>query len=139
MAMYKLTDVVLDSVYFGGDTTTREAFETGAPVITLPHKTIGQRWTQAYYRVMGIFDFIAKDPGEYVNIAVKVANMDVEEKAELRRRIKKSAHDKLYRGRDSFPQWSEALIDMATRPRRWHWQMSNQTEDDLFKGGHEEL
>merc|ERR1712151_99741 len=47
MAMYKLSDVVLDSVYFGGDTTTREAFEVGAPIVTYPGKTIGQRWTQA--------------------------------------------------------------------------------------------
>ena len=54
MAMNKLTGVVLDSVFFGGDTTTREAFEVGAPVVTLPGKTIGQRWTQAYYAVMGI-------------------------------------------------------------------------------------
>ena len=70
MAMYSLADVVLDSVYFGGDTTSREAFETGAPVITLPHKTIGQRWTQAYYRVMGIEDYIATSPDHYVELAV---------------------------------------------------------------------
>lgn len=70
MAMYLLADVVLDSVYFGGDTTSREAFETGAPVITLPHKTIGQRWTQAYYRVMGIEDYIATSPDHYVELAV---------------------------------------------------------------------
>ena len=36
MTMYQHSDVVLDSYFFGGDTTTREAFEIGAPIITLP-------------------------------------------------------------------------------------------------------
>ena len=48
MAMYNLSDVVLDSYMFGGDTTTREAFEAGAPIVTLPGKHLGERWTQAY-------------------------------------------------------------------------------------------
>ena len=43
MAVYNNVDVVLDSYFFGGDTTTREAFEVGAPVITLPHKYLGTR------------------------------------------------------------------------------------------------
>ena len=49
MAMYNLCDVVLDSFFFGGDTTSREAFETGAIVVTLPSPYLGGRWTQAYY------------------------------------------------------------------------------------------
>ena len=59
MAMHKNVDVVLDSIYFGGDTTTREAFEAGAPVITIPGDYLGERWTQAYYKRMGILDYIA--------------------------------------------------------------------------------
>merc|ERR1712187_908300 len=73
MALYKLSDVVLDSVYFGGDTTTREAFEVGAPIVTLPHKTIGQRWTQAYYKIIGVEDLIAFSAAEYVRLAVSIA------------------------------------------------------------------
>ena len=48
MALYNNIDVALDSFFFGGDTTTREAFEIGVPIITLPHKYLGSRWTQAY-------------------------------------------------------------------------------------------
>ena len=83
MAMYKLSDVVLDSVYFGGDTTTREAFEVGSPVVTLPGKTIGQRWTQAYYKVMGILDYVVDTADEYVSVATKFANADGETKRSL--------------------------------------------------------
>lgn len=132
MAMYKLSDVVLDSVYFGGDTTTREAFEVGAPVITLPGRTIGQRWTQAYYRVMGISDFIAKDPNDYVRIAVDAAKMDNLSKKELRKRIMASAQEKLYRV-DTHESWADAIIEMAEKPRHWHWKRK------VVKGVHEEF
>lgn len=121
MAIYSLSDVVLDSVYFGGDTTTREAFETGAPVITLPHKTIGQRWTQAYYKMMGITDFIATNPEEYVQIAVRTANLNKTEKQELRKRIYDAAYAKLYRNNDAAKLWADALLDIASKPRQWNW------------------
>lgn len=132
MAMYKLSDVVLDSVYFGGDTTTREAFEVGAPIVTFPGRTIGQRWTRAYYRVMGIVDFIANDPNDYVRIAVDVARMDDASKKELRNRIKSSAHEKLYRV-DLHEKWANAIIEMAEKPRHWHW------KSNVVKGVHEEF
>jgi predicted O-linked N-acetylglucosamine transferase (SPINDLY family) len=122
MAMYSISDVVMDSVYFGGDTTSREAFEVGSPVITLPHKTVGQRWTQAYYRMMGIDDFIAKDHDEYVEIAVKHATSSSSYKAETRERIIKLAHEKLYKIEEGVQGWVDMFLDIATRPRTWRWQ-----------------
>ena len=121
MAMYKLSDVVLDSVYFGGDTTTREAFEVGSPVITLPGKTIGQRWTQAYYRVMGIKDFIARTVDEYVRIAVKAANATDKQKSNTRARIKKALHKKLFKNADAPRLWGDAIMSALQKPKRWHW------------------
>jgi predicted O-linked N-acetylglucosamine transferase (SPINDLY family) len=121
MAMYKLSDVVLDSVYFGGDTTTREAFEVGSPVITLPGKTIGQRWTQAYYRVMGIKDFIARTVDEYVQIAVKAANASDKQKSNTRARIKKALHKKLFKNADAPRLWGDAIMSALQKPKRWHW------------------
>ena len=116
LAMYSLADVVLDSVYFGGDTTSREAFETGAPVITLPYKTIGQRWTQAYYRMMGIEDYIASNPDHYAELAVNTAKKTSREKINIRKRIKRLAHEKLYRIEDGVKYWVQAFLDIATRP-----------------------
>ena len=125
MAMNKLTDVVLDSVFFGGDTTTREAFEVGAPVVTLPGKTIGQRWTQAYYAVMGISDFIAKSADEYVKIAVREANASSKQKEKTRTRIKAAVHNKLFRESNAPKLWADSIIDVARRPTRWRWLESN--------------
>ena len=121
MAMYMVSDVVLDSAYFGGDTTTREAFEVGSPVVTIPHKTIGQRWTYAYYRMMGIDYFIANDVTEYVDIATRHALSDSSHKANVREMIIQLAHEKLYRIEDGVKGWEHILLDIATRPRHWHW------------------
>ena len=54
MALYSLADVVLDSYHAGGCTTTREALEVGALVVTLPAKYLGSRWSAAYYTIMGV-------------------------------------------------------------------------------------
>jgi predicted O-linked N-acetylglucosamine transferase (SPINDLY family) len=121
MAMYKLSDVVLDSVYFGGDTTTREAFEVGSPVVTLPGKTIGQRWTQAYYKVMGILDYVVDTADKYVSVATKFANADGETKLRARERIKTAYHEKLVANPEAPKLWGHAIFRAATAPTRWHW------------------
>ena len=72
MALYKLSDVILDSYYAGGCTTTREALEIGAPVVTLPGKYLGGRWSLAYYQIMGVLDLVAKDKEDYIKIALKI-------------------------------------------------------------------
>jgi len=121
MAMYQNADVVLDSFYFGGDTTSREAFETGAPIITLPHKTIGQRWTQAYYEMMGIDDYIARDTNHYAHLAVGAATLNPDAKIKVRERIKRLAHENLFRCTDGVISWADMFVEVATRPRRWRW------------------
>ena len=121
MAMYQNSDVVLDSFFFGGDTTSREAFETGAPIITLPHKTIGQRWTQAYYKMMGIDDYIARDTNHYAHLAVGAATLNPAAKTKVRERIKRLAHENLFRCKDGVFYWADMFIEVATRPRRWRW------------------
>ena len=44
LALYSLSDAVLDSYPACGCTTTREALALGAPVVTLPHNYLGSRW-----------------------------------------------------------------------------------------------
>lgn len=103
MAMYNVTDVALDSFFFGGDTTSREAFEIGTPIITLPHKYLGSRWTYAYYNHMGISDLIAKDEEDYVNLAVNVAKNKNYAKA-IRQKIKENSH-KIFQSKDATKAW----------------------------------
>ena len=134
MGMYNLADVVLDSVYFGGDTTTREAFEVGAPIVTLPGKTIGQRWTQAYYRVMKIKDFIAKNPSDYVKIAVRTANASAGAKMKTRERIALAAQRRLYARQSAAKLWGDAILKAAKKPTRWRYvdaDAKRATKDEL--------
>merc|ERR1711862_350870 len=140
MAMYNVSDVVLDPYYFGGCTTSREALEVGACIVNLPHRTVGQRFTQAYQRTIGITDFIAKDVDDYVRLAVEVANMKPDEKAVLRERIRTSTLEKLLQREEAGELWGDALIDIAKRPRNWRWldekveessQMRNELKTEL--------
>lgn len=100
-------------------------------MVTLPHNTIGQRWTQAYYKIMGIEEFIAMDQNDYVKIAVETANMLPEKKEKMREKIKSSAHKKLYRNDAGVQYWINAFLDIATRPRNYRWKH----ETELVRDG----
>ena len=107
MAMYKNCDVILDSYFFGGDTTTREAFEVGAPLVTLPSHMLGGRWSQAYYKHIGVTDLIATDPENYVELAIRVANDDIYAN-EIREKILKNK-DKLFHSKEAVKGWADML------------------------------
>jgi protein O-GlcNAc transferase len=77
---------VLDSIHFNGMNTTLQAFAVGTPVVTLPGRFQRGRHTQAMYRKMGIHDCIARDPQDYVDIAVRVGT-DGSYAHDLRERI----------------------------------------------------
>ena len=116
-------DVVLDTVVtFGGDTTTREAFEVGAPIVTLPHTGLSSRWTQAYYRLLGVTDLIATDPVHSVDLAIRIAS-DRTAQADIRGRIKANLH-KLFHSTKAAGAWTDALLKMAGKKA---------------SGGHDEL
>lgn len=110
MAMYNNCDVVLDSYFFGGDTTTREAFEVGAPIITLPSHILGGRWTQAYYQVIGITDLIATSKKHYVELAIKVAT-DKNYSKDIRNKIIENKK-KLFEQHESIQAWEKIFITL---------------------------
>jgi predicted O-linked N-acetylglucosamine transferase (SPINDLY family) len=58
MAFYDQADVVLDSYSAGGCTTTREAIEAGAAIVTLPADYLGGRWSLAYFAHIGVLDTV---------------------------------------------------------------------------------
>ena len=110
MALYKLSDVILDSYYAGGCTTTREALEIGCVVITLPAKYLGSRWTLAYYSIIDVMDVIAKDKEHYVELAVMVGtNTDVREK--LKNKILNNVNKLFYKD-EAVTSWTNALEKM---------------------------
>jgi len=111
MALYSLADVVLDSYHAGGCTTTREALEVGALVVTLPAKYLGSRWSAAYYTIMGVTDLIASDVDDYAHIATRMA-LEPELRDAMRRRILENVH-KLFKQDVAVQAWSTLLQRLA--------------------------
>ena len=67
-----LADCILDPLHFSGGNTTFEAFSVGTPIVTLPGEYMRARVTAAFYRQMGLLDFIARDHDHYVELAVRL-------------------------------------------------------------------
>tara|TARA_B110000027_G_scaffold27760_1_gene30389 strand:+ start:3478 stop:6096 length:2619 start_codon:yes stop_codon:yes gene_type:complete len=113
MALYNNIDVALDSFFFGGDTTSREAFEVGTPIITLPYKYLGSRWTYAYYNCMGITELIATDLENYSNLAVTVGTNKQYSK-KMRQKIKENNY-KIFYSKDSTKEWEKIFINLYNK------------------------
>jgi hypothetical protein len=111
LALYALSDVTLDSYPASGCTTTREALEVGALVVTLPAKYLGSRWSLAYYSIIGVLDMVAMDETDYTRIAVRVAT-DGAVRGELKRRVAANLH-KLFRSEDAVRSWTSVLSRLA--------------------------
>jgi len=103
MALYNLSDVILDSYYAGGCTTTREALEIGALVVTLPSKYLGSRWSLAYYNIIGVTDLVATDMNDYINIATELC-ANKEKKYEIKQKILNNVH-KLFYQESAIDSW----------------------------------
>jgi len=110
MALYKISDVILDSYMAGGCTTTREALEIGSVIVTLPAKYLGGRWSLAYYSIMGVLDVVAKDKADYVDLAVRMGT-DKNARAEVRGKILKNVH-KLYFKTAAVDAWTRIIKRM---------------------------
>lgn len=115
MALYNLSDVILDSYYAGGCTTTREALEIGGIVVTLPSKYLGSRWSLAYYQIIGVLDPIAISKDDYINKALEIAT-----NKELRNSLKAkilSNINKLFRQDKAIESWTDAITTMINQKK----------------------
>jgi predicted O-linked N-acetylglucosamine transferase (SPINDLY family) len=111
MALYAISDVILDSYPAGGCTTTREALEVGGVVVTLPAQYLGSRWSVAYYSIMGVMDLVATSFAEYTEMAVRMGT-DGAARAEVRTKIKANIH-KLFRQTAAVESWTKVLTEIA--------------------------
>ena len=82
-----VSDVVLDTIHFGGFNTSLDAFSAGRPVITLPGQFMRGRHTASMYHKMGIKDCIAASKNEYIDIAIKLGT-DPAHRDQISQRIK---------------------------------------------------
>ena len=67
-----ISDVMLDTFFFGGGNTTYEGIAAGIPIVTLPTIFLRGRITYACYEKMGVLDCVASNEEDYVDIAVKL-------------------------------------------------------------------
>lgn len=85
------SDIVLDTIHFGGGNTSRQTLAVGTPMMTLPSNFLRSRITYGLYLAMDIMDCVAKDQNDYVNKAVKIAT-DKEYQQYLREQILQQNH-----------------------------------------------
>lgn len=71
--LLKISDVLLDTPYFGGGNTSWEAFAAGAPVVTMERPLMRERITPVLYRMMGVTDLIAESGEHYAQLALRCA------------------------------------------------------------------
>uniref|UniRef100_A0A7S2DQ81 O-GlcNAc transferase C-terminal domain-containing protein n=1 Tax=Haptolina brevifila TaxID=156173 RepID=A0A7S2DQ81_9EUKA len=113
MALYSISDVNLDSYPAGGCTTTREAFQVGSAVVTLPAQYLGSRWSTAYYTIMGMEDLIAHDADDYVRLAVRLGTNESWRRAMQKQILDNSA--KLFGREEAVEAWAALLMRLAEK------------------------
>jgi predicted O-linked N-acetylglucosamine transferase (SPINDLY family) len=72
-AAYREIDIALDPFPHGGGMATLDAVWMGVPVITRPGRTIPSRLAAASLTALGLTDFVAESPRDYVDRAVAIA------------------------------------------------------------------
>jgi predicted O-linked N-acetylglucosamine transferase (SPINDLY family) len=74
LALYNQIDIALDTFPYNGTTTTCEAMWMGVPVITLAGETHVSRVGVSLLSSVGLNEYIAQSPQEYIQKAVDLAN-----------------------------------------------------------------
>lgn len=72
ISIIQLSNVVIDTFHFSAGTTAFLVLAFGTPLITLPGAYARGRPTYGCYRKMGMMDCVARDPADYVELAVRV-------------------------------------------------------------------
>lgn len=73
LAEYHRASVALDPFPYAGTTTTCEALHMGVPVVTLPGIVHASRVGASLLTACGLQELIARDPQDYVRLAVSLA------------------------------------------------------------------
>lgn len=90
LSVYNSMDVSLDTFPYSGGLTTLESLTMGVPVTAMASATFAGRHSSSHLAMVGLSDWIASSPAEYIAIAVKaVSDLDAlaELRANLRRRV----------------------------------------------------
>ncbi len=98
-------DALLDTTTFSGGHSSQEAFAMGVPIVTMASEFMRGRVTAGCYHQMGLDTLIAKDPDEFVELALKLAQ-DPAFKAKMQQDIVANA-DKLFQRQEVVHEMEE--------------------------------
>eukprot|EP00956_Cyclotella_meneghiniana_P026692 scaffold58295_cov66-Cyclotella_meneghiniana.AAC.2 len=134
LALYRESTVVLDSYPAGGDTTTREVIEMGKPLVTLPARLLGGRWTLGYLSNIGLKEstkraLIASSEEEYIHFAVRLAMNDTlreDVEADLR-----SCSSNLFERQEAVVAWQNMFLEISPYKQCQGFQAEEETRDEL--------
>jgi predicted O-linked N-acetylglucosamine transferase (SPINDLY family) len=87
MQAYNQIDIALDPFPHGGGMTALEGLMMGVPMITLRWPTIAGRISASIMTTLGLTDWIAETPEEYVELAMQKAS-DLQSLAKLRQQLR---------------------------------------------------
>jgi len=73
LSLLQESNVMLDSLHFGGGNSSYEAIAMGTPIVTCPGEFLRSRITTALYRKMGFHDCIVDSPDKCISLAVNLA------------------------------------------------------------------
>jgi protein O-GlcNAc transferase len=92
-AWYNQVDIALDTTPYSGGTTTCDALWMGVPVLTAPGERPGSRSAASILRTVGLTEWIASGPDDYVARAIEFSTAEILAplRAALRPRVQASA------------------------------------------------
>jgi CRISPR-associated protein Csy1 len=66
-------DVMIDTPHWSGGSTSLSALASGLPIVTLEGRFMRGRQSAAMLRIVGVEELIARDTGEYLELALRIA------------------------------------------------------------------
>ena len=112
LSLCNCSNVMLDPVHFGGGNSVLETMLFGTPTITMPGEYLRGNVATAIYKQMKIKNPpIAKNPEEYANLAVELANNKTKN-SQLREESKIAANKFLYKNSKALEECERFLQEV---------------------------
>jgi predicted O-linked N-acetylglucosamine transferase (SPINDLY family) len=110
LQLLSCVDIVLDSYPFGGCNTSIDSFYLNKIVITLPSNKLNGRFTQGFYKKMGIMEPIVSTADEFVEKSIWYMN-NKEERIKIENKINENKY-KLFNEEKSIEDWKYKLVEL---------------------------
>ena len=105
-----LADLVVDTRYYNGHTTTSDALWAGVPVLTTPGETFASRVAASLLRTAGLPELVVATPEAYEREAIRLARAPAQ-LAALRSRLDRDRLRRSLYDTDAFARALEAAYD----------------------------